>query len=526
MRSNSNNIFIILFILVVIGFIGGAVYILYFSQEITDWDEGEVEETNQTSEPISVVGNLKMGISNFDTMNPLLSNNKEILNIDKLIFEPLVSITSDYNTEKCLAQEINKISETEYQVKINTSIKWQDGSSLMAKDVQFTVDKLKELNSIYSPNVKSIESVETPDSETAIIKLTEPITFFEYYLDFPILPSAYYLNEDFQTSGKIPIGTGMYKIASIDDDNIFLIRNDRWRFVKEKTPRTESITIHKSSSMGEIFNSFKLGNMDIINTNMQNYAEFVGTMGYNRREYPGRYYDFIALNCNDDLLGNKEVRKAINYAINRDNIVSSVFNSSKMASYSPLDYGSYLYDVNTRVKANQDESKKTLENDGWVYTNERWQKNIDGYVTRLTLSMVVSNDNEERLNVANSIKTQLEDVGIVLNIAVVSRDRYYQFLNEKNYQMILTGVTSSVNPNLEYFYGQNNIANYYNEDVMSKMTLLDKYSEVEKQAAEDVPYIGLYRNKGAVILNANVGGDFKSNNYFTYYNFNEWFRQQ
>lgn len=526
MRSNSNNIFIVLFILVVIGFIGGAVYILYFSQETTDWDEGEVEESNQTAEPISVVGNLKMGISNFDTMNPLLSNNKEILNIDKLIFEPLISITSDYNIENCLAQEINKTSDTEYQVKINTSIKWQDGSSLIAKDIQFTVEKLKELNSIYSPNVKFIESIETPDSETAIIKLTEPVRFFEYYLDFPILPSSYYLNEDFQSSGKIPIGTGMYKIASIDDDNIFLIRNDRWRFVKEKTPRTESITIHKSSSMGEIFNSFKLGNMDIINTNMQNYAEFVGTMGYNRREYPGRNFDFIALNCNDSLLGNKEVRKAINYAINRDNIVSSIFNNSKTVSYSPLDYGSYLYDVNTRVKSNQDEAKKTLENDGWIYTNERWQKNIDGYVTRLTLSMVVSNDNEERLNVANNIKSQLEDVGIVLNIAVVNRDRYIQFLNEKNYQMILTGVTSSVNPNLEYFYGQNNIANYYNEDVMSKMTLLDKYSEVEKQAADDVPYIGLYRNKGAVILNANVGGDFKSNNYYTYYNFNEWFRQQ
>ena len=42
-----------------------------------------------------------MGISNYDTMNPLLSNNKEILNIDKLIFEPLVSITPDYNAEKC-----------------------------------------------------------------------------------------------------------------------------------------------------------------------------------------------------------------------------------------------------------------------------------------------------------------------------------------------------------------------------------------------------------------------------------------
>ena len=37
------------------------------------------------------------------------------------------------------------------------------------------------------------------------------------------LLDKYYLNEDFQSTGKIPIGTGMYKIASIDNDNILLI---------------------------------------------------------------------------------------------------------------------------------------------------------------------------------------------------------------------------------------------------------------------------------------------------------------
>ena len=78
------------------------------------------------------------------------------------------------------------------------------------------------------------------------------------------------MNEDFQSSNKIPIGTGMYKIASIDEDNIFLIRNDRWVKLKDSTPRTESITIHKSNSAGEIFNSFKLGNIDAINTYMTN----------------------------------------------------------------------------------------------------------------------------------------------------------------------------------------------------------------------------------------------------------------
>ena len=44
-------------------------------------------------------------------------------------------------------------------------------------------------------------------------------------------------------------------------------------------------------------------------------------------------------------------------------------------------------------------------------------------------------------------------------------------------------------------------------------------AEMIKTANLDVPYIGLYRNKGILILNANVGGEFTSNAFATYYNF-------
>lgn len=525
MKSN-NNIFTIIFILIAIGFIIGAVYILYYSHESEPDVEEVIEEQDQKDEIISVVENLKMGISNYDTMNPLLTNNKEILNLDKLIFEPLVNITQDYHAENCLAKEINHTSDTEIQIKIDTSIKWQDGSSLISKDIQFTVDKLKALNTIYSSNVRFIASVDTPDSETAIIKLTEPVPFFEYYLNFPIVSSTYYINEDFATSGKIPIGTGMYKIASIDDDNIFLIRSDRWRKIKTNLPKTESITIQKTNAIGELFNSFKLGNIDVINTYMTNYGDYVGSMGYNKKEYSGREYTFISFNCEDSILSNREVRRAINYAINRDTIVGSVLSNSKMVSASPLDYGSYLNSTEGRIDYNQDEARKILEADGWVYSNERWQKNVDGYVRRLTFSMVVNEEIPERVSVAENIKSQLEEIGITVNLSKVNGDRYRQYLNEKNYQMIITGVTNSINPDLAYFYGTNNIANYNNETILSKINDLLQYAEIQKIANEEVPYIGLYRNKGTVILNANVGGNFTPNSYFTYYNFNEWFRQQ
>ena len=527
MKSSNRNVFKYIFIIVVIGLIIGAIYILYYSsnkKEIAK--EGTVTDVNQTSDDISIAKNLKFGISNYDTMNPILTKNKEIANIDKLIFEPLVNITSDYHTENCLAKEINKVSENRYEIKLNNSIKWQDGQDFFSKDVEFTINKIKENNSLYSDNVSHIQSVETPDSETVILNLDTPVSNFEYDLDFPILSCSYYTNEDFATTGKIPIGTGMYKIASIDDNSILLITNDRWRNIKSQTPKTESIEIHKYSAIGEAFNSFKLGNTDIITTYKADYADYVGTMGYNKKEIPGRYYDFISFNCNDDILSDVSVRKSIAIAINKENLIASVFSNKKIVSYSPLDYGTYLYDSQYNEKYDINDAKQILEENNWQYVNGKWQKTIDGHVRKLIISLMINEDNNDRVLVAENIKSQLADIGIAVNIVKMSRDSYYQNLNSKNYQMALAGIVNSVKPDLSYFYGDGNIANYNNNDIKNAINNLESYNEIQKIATNDCPYVGLYRNKITILLNANVGGNFTPNAFFSYYNFNEWYRQQ
>ena len=235
-----NNFFKYIFVIVVIALIIGSVYLVYYKKSSNVESEVDDEETNQVQQ-ISIVENLKMGVQSFDTLNPLLTKNKEIVNIDKLIFEPLVNITSDYHTENCLAKEVTKTSDNVYTIKLNSNIKWQDGGNLISKDIQYTVEQLKEqlknLDSIYSQNVAHIQSVDIPDSETAIITLDQAVPFFEYYFDFPIVSSSYYFNEDFANSTKIPIGTGMYKIASIDNENILLVTNDRWRNIKNSRPK-------------------------------------------------------------------------------------------------------------------------------------------------------------------------------------------------------------------------------------------------------------------------------------------------
>lgn len=519
-----------IFIIFVIGIISYAIYTLYFK------DNGVQEElpTSEQSSQVEQITNLRIGVSNFDTINPLISNNKEILNIDKLIFESLVNITEDYKTELSLAKECSKISDYSYIIKVDNSIKWHNGSSFTAKDINFTINKLKEGNSVYSANVEKIESTEVIDNTTLKINLIEPVPFFEYNLTFPILPNNYYLNEDFYTTTKVPIGTGMFTISEMTSSNIKLIKNEKWWNKDNKNSKIDTIYIKLFSEIGEVYNSFKMGNIDIFTTHNINLQNYIGTMGYEKQEVKGRQLDYLAFNCENKILSDKTVRKAISYTIDKTNIVSSVFNNEYYTAENPLDYGSYLYkNENGSSGYNPEQAKKLLTDNGWEYKYNRWQKKVNYSTLKLNLTLTVNSSNTARVQVAENIKNQLGQIGINVTINKVSDSRYKQILQSKNYEMILTGVYNSFSPDLNNFFSEGNLQNYNSTDMQTVLkdlqnandedSLKEKYKKIIELYNEEQPFICLYRNKVTVVKDKNLVGNPICNNYFSYYNLYEWY---
>lgn len=333
-----SNFFKYIFIAFVIGIAIYAIYILY----INDNKQEQIETVSETNRQVEKIKDLRFAISNFDNLNPLITSNKEVLNIDKIIFEPLISISEDYKLQLILAKECSKISDTSYVIKVDNNKKWQDGTAVTSNDVKFTIGLLKQGNSIYSYNVQKILNTEVIDSETIKINLIEPEVFFEYNLTFPIMSSQYYLNDDFYSSLKIPMGTGMYKISEITASNIKLIKNEKW-WNKENMPQADSINIKLCGEIGEIYNSFKMKNVDVFTTYNTNLENYIGTMGYFKQEVKSREFNYLSFNVENKVLKYKEVRQAINYCIDKTNIISSVFNNNVFVAKYPLDYGSYLY---------------------------------------------------------------------------------------------------------------------------------------------------------------------------------------
>ena len=257
---NGNNVIKYIFSVVVIILILGTMYFI-----VKNRSKNEDYTLDQTSTVNNIQTELRFAIAEFDTINPILSNNRNVQEISKVIYEPLVNLNENYKMEYCLAEEIGKTDELTYVVKLRKGVLWQDKSNFTADDVWFTMDFITRsgINTIYADNLRSVSDFEVVDSNTIKIYLSEPVPFFEYNLTFPIMCKQYFEGEDFANSEKIPIGTGPFKIIELSSNVMKLDRNAvYWDSNKQFMPTEINVNLYET--IGEVYSAFKNGEIDIL----------------------------------------------------------------------------------------------------------------------------------------------------------------------------------------------------------------------------------------------------------------------
>lgn len=365
--------------------------------------------------------------------------------------------------------------------------------------------------------------------------LDKEVPFFEYNLTFPIMSSSYFGEETFTSNTKniAPIGTGKYKITDVQDGYIKLEKNSNWWNITNKNLTLEKITINKYATLGELYNAFKIGNIDVVSTENESLQEYIGKIGYNPKELKGREHGFLVFNTQNTILSQTEVRKAISYSIDKENIVSSIFNNSYYTSSFPLDYGTWIYqNQNSSAGYNPEQAKKVLEEAGWTYRNKNWQKTVNYKTQKLILNLLVKASDATRVAVAENIKSQLSNQGIAVNIVQASDSQYTTMLNNKNFDICLCNMYLSANPSMESFFGDGNFANYNNNEAIEilkqvkntteETILKERYSKLADIYKNDVPYISIYTNKYNVAYNATLSGDLEPNWFSSFYNIEGW----
>lgn len=482
--------FIVIVILIIL-----ALFILYANKS-----EGTVIAEKKRIDNI-ISNNLTFGIVNYDNLNPHISQNQDVQYISKLIYQELIGINENFELVSGLAEEWSKISDKTYIIKLNKDKYWHSGEKFTAKDVEFTIDELKsELsNSIYKDNVKNIEKVEIIDDYTVKIYTYEEEEFFEYNLCMPIL---YY------NSLNGIIGTGNYRVCEITDETIVLEETN-----VENIPRKIKINLY--SSYSELYSAFSQEKLDIITTSNINFNNFVGTIDLKEEKIKGRELIFLKINTSKDI----NIRKAINCAINKDEIIYNVFNNKYYCTDNPFNNGNYLIQGNNEDSYNLNSARRYLAN-----LDLKIQKG-----DTLNLDLSIKQNNEIHTRIAQELKKQLEKIGLKINIEELPVDVYNYKIEKSDYEIILCEDILPIYPAIKEYLNTDNVeVKELLEQVAyikDKDSLKNIYKKILEQYEKENSIICLSLNSVVILHDSNVKGNFKGNWYNIFYNIDTWYKE-
>lgn len=531
MKKSSFFKYIFIIFIIVLAIVTYSIY----KKETNAPEKKSVVQENE--ENTNVVKELRLAISQLDTINPIISKNKHVQEVSKIIFDSLINLKDDYSKEYALATEVSRIDDITYIVKLREDVKWSNGNDFKAEDVRYTIELLKNINSIYSSNVQNIVAADVLDDNTIRFTLNTAVPFFEYNLTFPIMSSEYYKEYDFMNSERtnLPIGTGMFKIVTYDEKFIGLEKNaEYWN---NKNSVLEKININIYGTMGEVYNDFKNGNIDTINTSQSSVNQYIGTIGFASKEFDGRDYDYIAFNTANTYLASSNVRKALSYYIDKNNTIASSYGNGYRVANFPLDYGSFLFANDVIDNGyNSEAASNLLAADGWSFRNNSWQKLVGNKYVRLSFNLTVNVDNDLSVAVAENLRQQWANAGISATIRKVSQDNYYNMVNSRSgYDAILMNMSTSFSPNLNSYIGPGNISNFNNDEINQLLVecnniddmeqMKEKYKRIQEICNDQKPIMSISRNKNLLVYNTNLTGNLRPTAYNIYNYIEKWYRK-
>jgi peptide/nickel transport system substrate-binding protein len=205
------------------------------TEEEINIPEEDIEETVEKYEAADG-GTLKLAVTRFNTLNPLLNKNYSLFQIHHLIYEGLVTFDENMEIKPLLAQDWNKSTDGQsLQLTLRQDVNWHDGKPFTAEDVIFTINLIKgniNGNSVFKGSLQQITDVREIQNGVINITFSKPFSNSLEVMTFPILPKHLFDGNDINKlkSPDFPlVGTGSYKLYNYETmRSIQLSRNDTY----------------------------------------------------------------------------------------------------------------------------------------------------------------------------------------------------------------------------------------------------------------------------------------------------------
>jgi peptide/nickel transport system substrate-binding protein len=267
------------------------------------------------------------------TLNPLeIKNGAGDIFADEMLYSTLVRLNPEGGTEIVPGlAESWKVTDggKVYTFKMRQGLKFSDGTPVTAEDVTYSLENFgnPEINSVMAVLTTGFKSVRSLDETTIQVELTEPVAAFLYNIaEFPaaIFPKVQ-VEEEGASFWKHPVGTGPFKLKEFaSGSHLTMVRNPY--YWEKGKPYLDSVRFDFAVEGNSRVLSLKSGQAQIADgIPYSQIPSLQSDAGITLQKVRVPAWIMLALNNDVKPLGELDVRTAINYALNREEINQTVF---------------------------------------------------------------------------------------------------------------------------------------------------------------------------------------------------------
>ncbi len=475
--------------------------------------------------------------SDIQTLSPVYAfslNEGTIMDLMYLdLFEPKWNAEkSDLELKPMLAKDWmwNKDS-TSITLDLRNDVYWSDSVKFTAQDVIFTFDLYSDpvvqsrffgtFQNLYQGKDYHI-NIKKSFQELSPYKLK--INFVSKYspdlfeLACPILPKHIYdkLNRKNLSSSDVndkPVTDGPFTLGSWQRGQSLILKSNPNSYLHKKNSISRLI-FKVVPDYNSRLNQLKTGEIDVMELIR---PEDKNDLGNQIKIVPvkGREYEYIGWNNisvedfakgkiePNKFFGDKNVRKALTYAINRKEILSQYLLGNGEISVSPVT-PIFKSDIDTSIQPyeyNVDKAKQLLAASGWKDSNNDGILDKNGLKFSFTLN--IPSGNPRREYEATVIKNNLKEVGIEVNVQTLEPSTFFDELQKKQFNAWIASWLIALPIDFKPFWYSDlnnyvfNVSNYQNKKVdqildeletrIPQATKIKLYKEFENIIHNDEP---------------------------------------
>ena len=491
------------------------IFILILYEALFSQEKAEVKKLKPDYGDALVIGS----IADASILIPMIATDVMSHEVAEHIFLGVVKYGPDLKIIGDIAERF-EISPDQKTITfyLKKGVKWEDGVEVTAEDVYFGFKLITspEIPSPYASDFLEVKDFKIIDPYTFKVTYKRPFALaLPSWGNIVVLPkhilegkSLDYLRNVF---GRKPIGNGPFKFEKWKTQQEIVLKYNPLYY--KGRPYLNYIIYRIIPDPTTLFMELKSGGIDWISLTPLQYLKLQRESKLKRKfniyKYSSFSFTYIGYNLKHPLFKDKKVRKALCYAINKEEVVKGALLGQGIPAYGPYKPDTWFYNkkIEKSCPYNPQKALELLYEAGF----KKGKKGIlekDGRPFEFTL--LVNQGNLSRLLAAQIIQRQLSQIGIKVNIRVMEwTTLIHQFIDTRRFEAVILGWATTPDPDLyDIFHCSKikspglNFVSYCNPELdklleegrytLNKEKRKKIYYKVQEILAEDQPYTFLY----------------------------------